>query len=205
MIFVTLYFCRCYVLAITMNIIWEENPSIGPKLNYARNGIYDDDDTIKNIKRELENTNLIDTIEINRLRKKLYRRRKAVKNQNHNLSPERLIKKRNKRREKNKRLRTNRYFYHRASIVNQKIKTGHRVTAQELWSIAKKQRLICPLSGRKLTIESISIDHIIPISKGGTNHPSNIRFVDYHANLALAHFGDAALIQLAKDIINTCK
>lgn len=174
-------------------------------MKYENNGLYEDDDTIKNIKKELENTNLTDTIEIKRLKKKLSRRRKAIRNLNCNLSPEQILIKRTRNRKKNNRLRTNRYFYHRASIVNRKLKTGHRITARELWSIAKRQQLICPLTGRKLTIESISIDHIIPISKGGTNDPLNIRFVDYHANLALAHFGDAALIALAKDIVKTCK
>lgn len=174
-------------------------------MKYENNGLFEDDDIIKNIKKKLENTSLTDTIEIKNLKKKLVNRRKAIKRQNRNLSPEQILAKQIKRRDKNRKLRNNRYFYHRANIVNQKCKIGHRITAKELWSIAKKQKMKCPLTGRKLTKTSISIDHIIPISKGGTNHPSNIRFVDYHANLALAHFGDAALIELAKDIVKTCK
>jgi hypothetical protein len=54
-----------------------------------------------------------------------------------------------------------------------------------------------------LTRSNISIDHKIPLSKGGTNDPLNLRFIDIHANLAKAKFTDEALIALAKDIVNT--
>ena len=63
--------------------------------------------------------------------------------------------------------------------------------------------MICPLTNRHLTRHNISIDHIIPTSKGGTNDLQNLRFVDYHANLAKATFSDSDLLKLAIDIVNT--
>lgn len=95
-----------------------------------------------------------------------------------------------------------RYFKYLSRVLKYKCKTGHLITPQELWSLAKRQRLTCPLSGRRLTRNNISIDHIIPLSNGGDNHPSNLRFVDYHANLAKAMFSDQELVLLAADIIN---
>ena len=90
------------------------------------------------------------------------------------------------------------YFKYKSSALRSKRKEGYQISALELWSIAKKQKLICPLTGRKLTCDNISIDHKIPLSNGGTNEPSNLRFIDYHANLA-------DLYSLAFDLVKTAK
>lgn len=95
------------------------------------------------------------------------------------------------------------YFITLAQSLRSRNKNGHRITANELWSIAKKQKLICPLTGRKLTRENISLDHITPLSAGGDNSFNNLRFVDYHANLAKLNYSDVELLQLAKDIVST--
>ena len=47
----------------------------------------------------------------------------------------------------------------------------------DLWSIAKKQKNKCALSGLPLKAENVSVDHIIPISVGGANSKENIRLV----------------------------
>lgn len=59
---------------------------------------------------------------------------------------------------------------------------GHRVTEFDLYKIAKKQKLICPISGVKLTRKNISLDHIIPTAKGGLNVPENVQLVDLRVN-----------------------
>ena len=71
-----------------------------------------------------------------------------------------------------------------------------RVTAFDLWKIAKKQRLICPLTGLKLTADIVSVDHIIPVSKGGTNAPSNIRLVHKVINHMKNHYSDTQFLEM---------
>lgn len=57
-----------------------------------------------------------------------------------------------------------------------------RLKPIDLWTIAKKQKLKCALSGLPLTPETVSVDHIIAVSKGGRNTPSNIRLVEHSIN-----------------------
>ena len=83
------------------------------------------------------------------------------------------------------------------------LKINVSVRQWDLWKIAKKQRLKCALTGRKLTNENISLDHIIPTSKGGTHDISNLRLVVLHANLAKLNYSDNELLELAKDIVTT--
>jgi len=74
----------------------------------------------------------------------------------------------------------------------------YKLTAWDLWKIAKAQRLICPLTGDKLCAFNMSVDHIIPISKGGENIPSNIRLVDKWVNIMLQDRTD-------EDFFNQCR
>lgn len=72
----------------------------------------------------------------------------------------------------------------------------------DLWKILKTQKMICPLTGYKLSTKNISVDHIIPVSKGGTNQPSNIRIVDVIANKMLFTSTDEEFFKICKDICN---
>lgn len=70
----------------------------------------------------------------------------------------------------------------------------------DFWKLAKKQKLICPLTGRRLASDNISVDHIIPLSKGGKNSIDNFRLVDKHANLARLHYTDEVFFKLCQDV-----
>lgn len=71
----------------------------------------------------------------------------------------------------------------------------------DLWKILKKQKMICALTGDKLTRDNISLDHIIPTAKGGTNEISNIRFVTYDVNLWKNTLLDSQLIELCRKVV----
>lgn len=72
----------------------------------------------------------------------------------------------------------------------------------DLWKIARKQKLICALTGERLTRDTISIDHIVPRSKGGKNVPSNIRFTTRDINWFRRTMTDADLLEMCKKVVN---
>ena len=88
-----------------------------------------------------------------------------------------------------------------AKYTNGRCKIG-KVTAQDLWSLAKKQGLHCPISGEKLTTENISIDHIKALSKGGTNALDNLRLVTRAVNTAKHTMSDAEFFSFCQNIVN---
>jgi len=76
------------------------------------------------------------------------------------------------------------------------------VTPFDLWKIAKKQKLICPFTGQRLTRDTMSIDHIHPISRGGTNDLTNLQFVHKDINIAKASLTSENFIRLCNLVTN---
>lgn len=75
------------------------------------------------------------------------------------------------------------------------------ITARDLFSIAKKQKLLCALTGDRLTKDNISVDHIVPKSKGGKNIISNIRLVTYDVNMSKHNHTDDEFLTLCKKVL----
>ena len=72
----------------------------------------------------------------------------------------------------------------------------------DLWKIAKKQKLQCALTGDILDRKNISLDHIVPLSKGGKNIVSNVRLVTKDANFMKNSHSDEELLELCKKVVN---
>jgi 5-methylcytosine-specific restriction endonuclease McrA len=53
-----------------------------------------------------------------------------------------------------------------------------------LLELLEQQNYRCALSGEELTPETASLDHKTPITRGGSNHISNIQIVTQHVNAA---------------------
>jgi hypothetical protein len=70
----------------------------------------------------------------------------------------------------------------RANERAKKISTGEVITAKQLWSLAKKQKLICAISGLKLTNNNISLDHRISFKNNGKNIIENLQLVTWDIN-----------------------
>ena len=98
---------------------------------------------------------------------------------------------RGKRRFKVLVLMSNRYF-----------PDAEKLTAFDLWKIAKKQKLLCALTGVKLNAENISVDHIVAKSKGGSNRPENIRLVHKDVNLAKRALSDSEFLELCRKVVD---
>ena len=82
------------------------------------------------------------------------------------------------------------------------IKQGIMLTPMDLWKMAKRQKGLCPLTGLRLKGNVISLDHIIPKSKGGSNDISNLRLTLFVANQAKHSCSDEEFFNLCKAVIN---
>lgn len=105
-----------------------------------------------------------------------------------------------KEKEKFKRYYWNHPFIRLAKAIKKRDKNS-KITAKDLWLLAKKQKCKCALTGVKLTNDDISPDHIVPISKGGSSDISNIQLVIKSANLAKHTLSENEFIQLCIDIL----
>jgi len=74
------------------------------------------------------------------------------------------------------------------------------ITANQILKIVEDQNYICALSGRKLTPENASVDHIVPLSKNGTHDISNIWIIDLKVNLAKGTMSVEEFISMCKDV-----
>ena len=138
-------------IIIDRNTLWEENVLIGALKKYGVNG--DNDGNVITTNMVIRSNNLNDN----------------------DTSDEKIVRKKRSQRVRDRRKsikRKGRYFFMLAKKLR---KLGSRkgkryfVTAQHLWGIAKRQQMRCALTNRKLTKNNLSVDHIIPLSKGGTN------------------------------------
>jgi hypothetical protein len=66
----------------------------------------------------------------------------------------------------------------------QKIDKSNVATARQLKEILERQEYRCALSGVKLEPQDASLDHIVPVSKGGSNSADNLQFLHKDVNRA---------------------
>jgi 5-methylcytosine-specific restriction endonuclease McrA len=62
--------------------------------------------------------------------------------------------------------------------------SGSKITARGLLRLLEQQQHRCALTGRPLTPELATLDHIMPLSKGGLNTMENAQIVHKDANQA---------------------
>lgn len=105
-------------------------------------------------------------------------------------------------KDKSKQSRKKRRFKRLVEMSNRFFSRDEWLTAIDLFHIAHKQKLICALTGEKLTNENISVDHIVAKSKGGSNRPENIRLVHKDANLAKRALSDSEFLDLCQKVVN---
>jgi len=64
----------------------------------------------------------------------------------------------------------------------------------------KEQRGLCALSGRKLD-RSAHLDHILPVSRGGSNEICNLQWLDPMVNQAKSNMTDVEFLNLCQEVI----
>ncbi|MFA5143963.1 MAG: HNH endonuclease [Candidatus Omnitrophota bacterium] len=78
---------------------------------------------------------------------------------------------------------------------------NERIGIIELRQMLVKQDLRCALSGRDLTASNCSLDHIVPLSRGGVHTKENAQLVCDEVNRAKGMMTESEFIELCQDVI----
>lgn len=77
-----------------------------------------------------------------------------------------------------------------------------RVAVGPLFELLKKQEYKCALSGRELSPDNCEADHVIPVSRGGSNTMENIQLVRSEVNAAKGTMTLDEFISMCNDVAN---
>ena len=75
------------------------------------------------------------------------------------------------------------------------------VSRQQLERILKAQKYRCFLTGRPLTPSDGSVDHLVPLSRGGSQDVSNLRLVTRGANHAKSNLLLQEVVARCRDVV----
>jgi hypothetical protein len=75
------------------------------------------------------------------------------------------------------------------------------VTATQLLELVERQQQRCALSGRLLTPETASLDHIVPLNRGGAHDISNLWILEHSVNRAKGTQLVAEFVAMCDDIV----
>lgn len=76
-----------------------------------------------------------------------------------------------------------------------------RITAKQVLELVKRQRFRCAISGRELTPETASLDHIVPLARGGPHAIENVWVVDHQVNSAKGTLSLDEFVALCRDVV----
>lgn len=77
------------------------------------------------------------------------------------------------------------------------------VTAKQILELVERQQYRCALSGRTLTPETASLDHIVPLNRGGPHEIANLWILEHSVNRAKGTQLVSEFLAMCKDIVNT--
>lgn len=78
---------------------------------------------------------------------------------------------------------------------------NERIGINDLRAMLLKQNYRCALSGRAITPSNCSLDHIIPLSRGGTHTKDNAQLVSEEINRAKGMMTEKEFVELCRDVI----
>lgn len=81
-----------------------------------------------------------------------------------------------------------------------KIREKDKVTAKNLYQLLLRQDKRCAISGVELTTDNVSIDHIVPLSKGGGHVMQNVHLVHRVINRMKGTMGHEEMLDLCRKI-----
>ena len=75
------------------------------------------------------------------------------------------------------------------------------MTATDIISLIRKQAYLCALSGRSLSPETASMDHIEPLARGGEHSLQNVWIVDQHVNAAKGTMTVDEFVAMCREVV----
>jgi len=84
----------------------------------------------------------------------------------------------------------------KGNSAGRKGKFSNVATARQLKEILERQEYRCALSGVKLEPQDASLDHVIPVSQGGSNSADNLQFLHKDVNRAKATMSQQDFIKM---------
>lgn len=100
-----------------------------------------------------------------------------------------------------KRIRVSAVTWRKRHFFAYKLRFLDGVTAKELWSLWKKQRGHCALSGRKLD-RTAHLDHKRPKSRGGSSKIDNVQWLAADINYLKRHLTNEEFVASCRDVIS---
>ena len=74
------------------------------------------------------------------------------------------------------------------------------VSPKQILQLIEQQNYRCALSGRELTPETASLDHVLPLSRGGIHDICNVQVLDFRVNTAKGTMTVAEFVALCVDV-----
>ncbi len=78
---------------------------------------------------------------------------------------------------------------------------GKNITAKQVMGLVHKQSFLCAISGRTLTPETASLDHIVALGRGGQHAIDNVWVVDHQVNTAKGTLSLDEFIEVCRDVV----
>lgn len=75
------------------------------------------------------------------------------------------------------------------------------ISAANLLTVLESQNYQCALTGRVLTPDSASVDHAMPLSKGGEHAISNVQILHTDVNQAKGVMTTAEFIAMCREVV----
>lgn len=76
------------------------------------------------------------------------------------------------------------------------------ITASQVLALVNDQGRRCMISGRELTPETASLDHIVPLGRGGEHSIENVWIVDHQVNLAKGTMMLEEFVSMCRDVVH---
>jgi len=76
-----------------------------------------------------------------------------------------------------------------------------KISAKQVMAMVERQQFRCAISGRELTPETASLDHITPLSREGKHELGNVWAVDHQINTAKGTLSVDEFVAMCRDVV----
>ena len=80
-------------------------------------------------------------------------------------------------------------------------KDAKNITATQIWGLLEGQAFKCAMSGLPLEPETTSLDHKIPLARGGTHDIGNVWLVHQRINTAKGTLTTEEFVEMCREVV----